>query len=124
THLTCGYDSSIFRHRTTRTKAQCLEPPAMPVICVGLDSITKFKSKYPRHALFVCDSSPKLQHTNLHPLLGKASDPLTERIKESLLAPWNSDLVIRVDEPSLLDYVDKASKPSLLRDIQTLVYKI
>lgn len=124
THLTCGYDSSIFKYRTTRTKAPCVEPPALPVICVGLDSIRKFKSKYHRHVLFVCDSNEQLKHTNLKPLPGKETDALIERVKSGLLAPWDSGLEITVDEPSLLEYVDKASKPSLLRDIQTLVYKI
>lgn len=123
-HLTCGYDSSAFRYRTIRTKAPCTEPPALPVLCVGLDSVNKFKSKYHRHVLFVCDGADRLKHTNLQPLLGKDSEPLIERVKAALLAPWHPDLEIRIDAPGLLDYVDKASKPSLLRDIQTTVYKI
>lgn len=124
THLSCGYDSSAFKNRTRRIKAACEDPPALPVICVGLSSIDKFKSKYERHVLFVCDSAEKLRHTNLSTLPGKLNAPLSERVKEALLAPWHDDLEIRLDEPSLLDYVDLASKPSILRDMQTVFYKI
>src|SRR5690606_19140311 len=123
-HLTCGYDRSVFRHRTTRVKAQCTEPPALPVICVGLDAINKFKSSYHRHVLFVCDCADILRHPSSQPLPGKGTDILSERVKSALLAPWDSNMTVKVDAPSFLDYVDKASKPSLLRDIQTLVYKI
>lgn len=124
THLVTGYSESDFRYTTRRIKAPCLNPPAMPVLCCGLASVRYVRSKYERNVYFVCDSSERLSFTNLEPLPGAPDDLLTERLKTALLMPWLSDVVIVHDEPGMLDYIDKASRPSILRELQTAFYRV
>ena len=48
--------------------------------------------------------------------------PLMVDVKSALLNPVETDVV--VSRPSVMDYVNTITKPSLLGDIQTLVHKI
>ena len=123
-HVICSYVPTDFRYRTRIIKGKYKNLPAVPVVCVGLDSISKFKkSDDTNYVLFVCDAPPKLTHTNLEGM-PEPNQPLNLRLKAALLYPWKTDLVIALDEPSLSEYIEQASKPSVLRTLQTLLYKI
>jgi hypothetical protein len=136
-HTVTGYAG--FRMVTTHVYGTAKEQPAWPVIVDGVRSINRiptvlgpqFMEKYPRLIYFVTDARAAIASTNLgHNLWEDYRNDLgltfTKALKDFLWSSVesNKEWKLEVTEPSVLDYVRIASKPSFLNDVQTTIYKI
>lgn len=122
-HDLCFYQDASFKYKTQKVKSVHDNLPSTPVVLAGLDCLAHYRPTNERHTLFICDAAPRLQCTNLK---GMPVDDgtLVGRLKASLLSPFQETVKVHLDEPGLLDYVAEASRPSVLRSIQTLLYKV
>ncbi|QDH83406.1 hypothetical protein [Achromobacter phage Motura] len=100
----------------------CAVQPAWPVI---VDSITKVSklSIIPDDPkiLFVFDSRAALLQTNLKPLV---LNDLMPDVQRALHINGSHEFKLVKREPSLLEFIDMATKPSVLRTLQTAWCKI
>lgn len=99
---------------------------ALPIV---VDSVKLFKrlDLRGRYVVYVVDAMSALQLSNITEIV--QTTPLEKSIRQTLVASkpkakkepaW----ILQVKEPSLMDYVNTAVKPSQLNDFQTLVNKI
>lgn len=103
-----------------------LTQPAWPVLIDGLSCInkTQFADNMPI-ILFVCDSLSSIQLCNIQQI---KSDDLKSNIKKALIYAVSNPIVggwkLTSKEPSIEEYVNAVSKPQILNEIQTSIYKI
>jgi hypothetical protein len=106
----------------------CKEQPVWPVIVDKVKAIPKVSCDRGHSVLFVCDSRAALSTTNLSISLWpdhRSPDTLAAFKTSLVIASKNAegwDLISK--EPSTLDYVNSATKPSLVNKLQTEVYKL
>lgn len=131
--------SSLIGHSTLRSRYNIVdvelgyEQPAWPIVLNGLRSYSLAKSlytDYPRLVL-VCDSKSALKTTNLDLLDVKYSGKVTKtqvkqflRLSTSISGSKDSPFELTYFPEDIQALVESASKPSVLADIQTLIYKI
>jgi hypothetical protein len=103
-----------------------LTQPAWPVLIDGLSCINKvqFKENVPL-ILFVCDSLASIEMCNIQQI---KSEDLKLNLKKALIYaisnPINTKWKLTSKEPSIEEYVNAVSKPQILNEIQTSIYKI
>lgn len=120
-------EGGFIRHLTCTVDGLCVEQPVWPIVVDRVRAIPKIRSQIDRQVLFVCDSKAALSNTNIKQDLwpsSRGSDVL--RTFKDVLARANrsSGWTIEVDEPTTLDFVKSATKPSYLNLIQTQLYKL
>lgn len=134
-HTITGYQG--FRLLRLDVYGSARQQPAWPVIVDGLRALHKiptvlgsqFAQDYPRLIYFVTDARAALASTNIGQHLWedhRKEQTLEQAIKAFLwdTSTNNEEWTFQPSEPSVLDYVKIASKPSFLNDIQTTIYKI
>jgi hypothetical protein len=102
------------------------EQPAWPIILPSIKTINRYKDSGEKQILFVCDALAALSHCNVKII---KIDDITNRIKDALIYsienPLNDSAWKLIEkEPSVLDYVTHATKPSFLNGLQSAIYKI
>jgi hypothetical protein len=115
------------RVNSTHIDGLALEQPVWPIVVDSLRTLSKIKV-HGRYVFLVVDSRAALANANLSGHLwpehqtGSFTNTLKRALIESKTAQCCWELESR--EPSLMDYVNTATKPSQLNNIQTLLYKI
>lgn len=103
------------------------QQPVWPVIVDSIESMLKVRTKRDRLVYFICDSRAALATTNIYRNLwpeNRAGD-LRTGIKNALVTSRNlNQWTLTRDETTITDYVNIATKPSILNDIQSAFYKI
>lgn len=99
---------------------------ALPVIVDSIKLFRRMKNRG-RYVVYVVDAMSALQLSNITEIV--QTSPLEKSLRQTLIATkpkvkkepvWE----LKTREPSLMDYVNLAVKPSQLNDFQTLVCKI
>jgi hypothetical protein len=80
-------------------------------------------SKWPR-ILFVCDSPSALSQCNVLCITECTTERLSAALKLATAQPVPEGWKLQRNEPTILDYVQTATKPSYLNHIQTALYRI
>lgn len=120
-HTVVGWSKDDHKLKGYHEDGLSIEQPAWPVVTHSIADLPKLRLDKERQILFVCDSVPALANLNLTPL------PEGRDIKVVLkraLQIMDDDWVYKSTEPDIQDFVAMASKPSLLNQILTAVYKI
>lgn len=98
--------------------------PAWPIILPSVRALERYTCKMDNQVLFICDALAFLSTCNLQIIKPQG---MAENIKDALeyarlnpLEGWK----LKIKEPSISDYVNNATKPSFLNDLQTQLYKI
>jgi len=107
----------------------CVEQPVWPVVVDKVKAVPKVHTEYNRLVYFVCDARAPLAVCNLSQALWPEhrNDMDLEVAIRNALERSNElthDWQLRVSEPSMSEYVNIASKPSLMNHIQGTIYKI
>lgn len=99
------------------------QQPAWPVILPNLKAFRRYSLTYERQILYVCGSLAELSATNLRVIKDwKASLDLS--LKHAVVNEFAADWGLDIQEMPIEGYVDIATKPSFLGDVQTLLYRI
>lgn len=125
--LVGGRPRTLFR----TVNGLCSQQPVWPIVIDGVKTIHKVQSKRSRLVYFVCDSRAALASTNVSQRMwpDHRSGTLTDAVVSSLMlaAQWgstNTPWALKRKDLTIAEYVDIATKPSFLNDIQTALYKI
>jgi hypothetical protein len=101
----------------------CADQYVWPVIVNTVAAAKKLVPDRELEELFVCDSYPALANTNLRTFNSTAD--LRFALWGSTFPPkLDETWSLSIDEPDIQDYVAQASRPSILNEIQTALYKI
>lgn len=107
------------------------EQSVWPIVINGLRSYSLVKTLHKEYQrlILVCDSKPALKTTNLHLLdevhTGKrARTRIKQFLSKSIETPSKEPFELVRTPEDIQALVDSTSKPSVLADIQTLIYKI
>ncbi len=104
-----------------------IQQPVWPVIVDSIESMMKVRTKRERLVYFVCDSRAALATTNIYRNLwpeNRVGD-LRAELKNALITSRGlNNWVLTRDDTTITDYVNIATKPSILNDIQSAFYKI
>jgi hypothetical protein len=106
-----------------RLKNMGYRQPALPVI---VPSITVFKrQRIPdeKQIMFVCGSLAELQSTNIR-VIKDWRNHLRASLEYAVNNPLPTDWKLEVREPTMEDFVHKATKPSFLNHVQAEIYKL
>jgi hypothetical protein len=121
-------EGGFIRHLTYTMDGLCKEQPVWPIVVDRVRAIPKLRTKTARTVLFVCDCRAALATTNIKTNLWPEhrSPSLLQDIKNSLVEAHSSteDWSLINNEPSTLDYVESATKPSFVNLLQTALYKV
>jgi hypothetical protein len=111
-----------------------VEQPVWPIVFDSIKALAKVRQvldwKPKRVVAFVVDARAALSQTNLSvslwPEHSNNSGNVHLDIKRSLIKAHKEDQKwkLEITNPSIMDYVNTAVKPSLLNDLGTLFYKI
>lgn len=104
------------------------EQPVWPVIVQNVKTLDKVGSGG-RFVYFVTDSRAALSHTNINAALwpeNRKDHHFNDCMRWVLIHSHkkNEEWVLQKNEPTLMDYVNSATKPSQLNNLQSLFYKI
>jgi hypothetical protein len=97
--------------------------PAMPVIIPSLRALNRHWAPYKQQILYVCGSLDELKSTNLRVIKDWRNSLATSLTYATFHPLWN-DWELVVNEPTMEDFVHKATKPSFLNHIQAEIYKL
>ena len=116
------------RHLTHTLDGLCKEQPLWPIVVDKVKAIHKLRMKTERTILLVCDSRAALSTTNVRTELWpehRGSD-MVDALKAAMLATNKNscEWELTNNEPSTLDYVNSATKPSFVNLLQTEIYKL
>lgn len=100
-----------------------LQQPAWPVILPSLKALRRFDLPHQRQILYVCGSTAELEATNLR-VIKDWKATLIQSLKYAVLHEFQPTWELQVKEMAIEDYVEIATKPSFLGDVQTAIYKI
>jgi|GEM_PF-3797547 len=120
-HSVVGWSKDSHALRGHDTDGLSVAQPAWPIVTHSVADVPRIRIDKERQILFVCDSVPALANLNLTPL------PEGRDIKSVLkkaLRIMDEDWEYKSTEPDIQDFVAMASKPSLLNQILTAIYKI
>ena len=110
------------------TDGLCEAQPAWPVVIDKIRTIPKIRTKRSPLIYFVCDARDVLAQSNVSKALfpEHRMNSLEDSIKNALIETMRHDdsWTLRIQEPSLSDYVLIASKPAFLNLIQGSIYRI
>lgn len=117
------------RYNTLSIDGLTKEQPVWPVITDSVRTMERMQLEEGRYVYFVVDSRAALSHTNITRVMWpeeREDRTITEAIKAVLVHSHKRNLHWEYlkKEPSLMDYVNYATKPSFLNNIQTQFYKI
>lgn len=96
--------------------------PALPVIVPSLKVLKRHWAPYERQILYVCGSLDELKSTNIR-IIKDWRTHLASSLKYAVaneIENWE----LTVNEPTMEDFVHKATKPSFLNHIQAEIYKL
>lgn len=117
----------------TKNKLQVVErvvdlgvtQPAWPVLMDTLSCVNRVLINRSPQILFVCDSLSSIELCNISQI---KTDDLKSTLRKALIYavanPIENGWVLTSKEPSLEEYVKAVTKPQILNEIQTLLYKI
>jgi hypothetical protein len=120
-------EGGYVRHLTCTVDGLCKEQPVWPIVVDRIKAIPRIRTTTDRQVLFVCDSRAALSQTNLGTELWPEHRGIeTLRTLKKVLVQSNKSKgwTLTTSEPTTLEYVESASKPSYLNLIQTLLYKL
>jgi hypothetical protein len=116
------------RHLTHTLDGLCKEQPLWPIVVDKVKAVTKLRTQTARTVLLVCDSRAALSTTNLCSELWPENrgPDMVEALKRSFIAANRNECTwsLTNDEPSTLDYVNSATKPSFVNGCQSALYRI
>lgn len=118
-------EGGYMRHMVHTVDGLSKEQPAWPIVMDKVKAIPRVRTIKDRLIYLVCDSRAALAATNVQ-LVSTMDLNLFHALKHALTLsvnvkdPWT----LNYKEPSILEYVNAASKPSLLNNIQNVIYKI
>lgn len=120
-HSVIGWSAKHHKMEGYEEDGLTVEQPAWPVVTHSVHDLPKLRLDKERQILFVCDSVPALANLNLTPLPeGRNILVVLKRALQIMDDDWE----YKSTEPDIQDFVAMASKPSLLNQILTAVYKI
>jgi len=107
----------------------CIEQPVWPVLIDKVKTIDKVHLEKDRLVYFVFDSASELSYCNISKGLWKEAlgiETFEERVKAALQFSANQEdnWVLKKSEPALSEYINQASKASVLQEVLALFYKI
>lgn len=116
------------KHMVYNVDGLCVQQPIWPIVIDKVKTIPKLRSKFDRTVLFVCDSRAALATTNINAALWPEhrSPSMVEDFKLALTVAHHKteEWSLINNEPTTLDYVNSATKPSFVNLLQTALYKV
>ncbi|BAG41607.1 hypothetical protein [Ralstonia phage phiRSL1] len=118
-----------YRTAVTHVDMPVAEQPAWPVVVDGLRTFEKYVKARQGHLIFlVTDARAALSTTNISDVLwnDKMKKPFDAALAAALqqattnISGWE----YKKNDPSIMDYVNSATKPSWLNDLQTQLYRL
>lgn len=98
--------------------------PAWPIVLPSINAISKYRCTMNPQILLVCDAESRFKQTNIRIVKpGNIQHRLIEALEWTMFNQ-QSQWTLVDNEPSISDYVETATKPSLLNTMQGLFYKI
>ena len=107
----------------TRLKNMGYKQPALPVIVPSLTVFKRQRLGDERQIMFICGSLAELQCTNVR-IVKDWRKHLRKSLEYAIQNPLPSDWRLEVKEPTMEDFVHKATKPSFLNHVQAEIYKL
>lgn len=114
-------DSSL--HASPHIKEVAKAQPAWPIIVPSLKALNRHWAPYERQILYVCGSLDELKATNIR-VIKEWRTNLQRSLRYALTQPVQDDWQLQINEPTMEDYVHKATKPSFLNHVQAEIYKL
>lgn len=108
---------------TPRLKNMGYKQPALPVIVPSLTVFKRQRFAEERQIMFVCGSLAELQFTNIR-IIKDWRAHLRDGLEYAVANPLPADWRLEVREPTMEDFVHKATKPSFLNHVQAEIYKL
>lgn len=96
--------------------------PAMPVVIPSLKALARHWAQYERQILYVCASLDELKSTNIRIIKNWRVD-LRTSLEHAIANPVEGWSLV-VNEPTMEDFVNVATKPSFLNHVQAEIYKL
>lgn len=108
---------------TPRLKNMGFKQPALPVIVPSLTIFKRQRLAEEKQIMFVCGSLAELQFTNIR-IIKDWRAHLRNSLEYAVNNPLPADWRLEVQEPTMEDFVHKATKPSFLNHVQAEIYKL
>lgn len=105
----------------------CHEQPAWPIIIDGIRCIPKINSDKNKLIYFILDVKEQLSLCNFQQdLLDIPKHRFQTQLKKALIQSIKmpQEWFLNTKDHSILDYIEKATKPSFINELQTKIYKI
>lgn len=107
----------------------CKEQPVWPIVVDRVRSVPKVRVDMDRAVYFVCDARAALSTSNTSQVLWpehRGLMDITAAVKQALIAAnsLTHDWQFVVNEPTIEDYVNIATKPSFFNHVQSAMYRI
>ena len=115
------------RHLTRQVYGSGIEQPAWPIVVDRVRAIPKIQTNIDRQILFICDCRAALLNTNTYRDLwpeNRGSDIVVKFQNVLTRAVRATGWTLAISEPTTMEYVESATKPSYLNLAQSLLYKI
>jgi hypothetical protein len=97
--------------------------PAWPIIVPSLKALNRHWATYERQVLYVCGSLDELKSTNLRVIQDWRTN-LQRSLRYAITQPVQENWKLQINEPTMEDFVHKATKPSFLNHVQAEIYKL
>src|SRR6202022_2301808 len=99
--------------------------PAWPIIVPSIAALARYKCEYDNQIILLCDSFAMLSSCNVHIIKPENMDygmrsALKYATDNTAIDGWK----LKRKETSINEYVTSATKPSLLNDVQSLLYRV
>lgn len=117
------------RYNTLDIDGLCKQQPVWPCVVDNLRTLRRSVLDHGQEnvVFFVTDSRAALSTTNISNMLWpeiREALSIESAVKKALMGSPGGHWDLVVQEPTLMDYVNQATKPSQLNDIQAAFYKI
>jgi hypothetical protein len=106
-----------------RLKELGFKQPALPIVVPSLTIFRRQQLTYERQIMFVCGPLAELQTTNIRVIKDWRSH-LRKALEYAIANPLPPDWKLVISEPTMEDFVHKATKPSFLNHVQAELYRI
>lgn len=114
-------DSSL--KAVSRLKNMGYKQPALPVIVPSLTVFKRQRLTEEKQIMFVCGSLAELQCTNIRVIKDWRAH-LCDSLEYAIANPLPREWTLEIKEPTMEDFVHKATKPSFLNHVQAEIYKL
>lgn len=99
--------------------------PAWPVVMDSVDRVYRYDVPHSPQVVFICATKSVIAQTNLDVLdVSHREIALRDALSFALSNPMDTSWTLVVKDKTTDDYVNEATKPTLLNHIQTALYKI